>query len=81
MRAGGFQSEAFIKRIQPWYDRLGLHTSVGKLIILELPDMRQWSRKIVIERTDFFEPESSMAVAISADLQMKTMLTADLDRE
>ena len=56
-------------------------TSVGKLIAMELPNMRQWSRNIIIERTDFFETKRSMAVAISADLQMKSMLTAELDRE
>ncbi len=58
-----------------------LDTSVGKLIVMELPNMRQWSRNIIIERTDFFERRRLMAAAISADLQMKTMLTAELDRE
>ncbi len=43
--------------------------------------MRHWSRNIIIDRTDFFETKRSMAVAISADLQMKTMLSAELDRE
>ncbi len=91
VRGGGFQSEALIKRIQPSYDRIGLDTqdhadaefdtSIGKLIIMELPDVRHWSRNIIIDRTDFFETKRSMAVAISADLQMKTMLSAELDRE
>ncbi len=36
---------------------------------------------MTIERTVFFETKRSMAVAISADLQMKAMLSAELERE
>ncbi len=86
-----FQSEVSVKSIQPSYDRVGLDTQdhtevefdtrIGMLIIMELADMRQWSPKLIIERADSFESKRSMAMDILADLQMKTIMTTEPNRE